>query len=43
MKRNKTPLSRYLKNYDAQFTKSVDEMWDTHDVDKNGWLDRAEA
>ena len=43
MKKNKTPLSRFLKNYDAKFTKAVDKMWDTHDVDKNGWLDRAEA
>ena len=43
LKRNKTPLSRYLKNYETSFNKSIDEIWDKYDVDKNGWLDKSEA
>ena len=43
LKRNKTPLSRYLKNYETSFNKSVDEIWDKFDADKNGWLDKVEA
>lgn len=43
LQRNKSPLSRYLRNYDAQFSKSIDELWDKYDVDKNNWLDREEA
>ena len=36
-------MSAYLKKYDAKFTKSIDLMWEEHDVDKNGFLDRSEA
>ena len=43
LKRNKTPLSRYLQNYDVKFERPIDEMWDEYDVNKNGYLERDEA
>lgn len=30
-------------NYTAKFTKDLDHLWETHDVDQNGYLDRSEA
>jgi Ca2+-binding EF-hand superfamily protein len=32
-----------LETYSAKFTKDIDVLWDTHDTDKNGYLDRKEA
>lgn len=43
LQRNKKPLSYYLKKYNARFTKSIDGMWEEHDRDGNGYLDRDEA
>ena len=43
MKRNKKPLSAYLKKYRATFSKDIDQLWEQHDVDKNGYLDKIEA
>ena len=43
LKNNTKPLSTYLKNYKATFSKSIDHMWEEHDVDRNGYLDREEA
>jgi len=40
---NEVTLKQYLGNYSASFSKDVDEMWEEHDVDKNGYLDRQEA
>ena len=43
MKRNKTPLSRYFKNYKTQFSKPIDDVWEKFDADQNGFLDKDEA
>ena len=43
LQRNKTPLSKYLKNYDLKLDKSLDELYTSFDADKNGWLDKEEA
>lgn len=43
MKRNKTPLSHYLRNYDVKFGNSIDDMWEEFDVNQNGFLERNEA
>ena len=43
LKNNTKPLSAYLKKYDATFSKSIDQMWEEHDIDKNGYLDKDEA
>merc|ERR1711908_134235 len=36
-------LKQYLENYSASFSKDIDVLWDTHDIDRNGYLDRKEA
>lgn len=36
-------MSSYLKNYNALFSKPIDEVWDQADSDHNGYLDRNEA
>ena len=36
-------MKTYLANYKASFGKDIDDMWDAHDLDGNGYLDRAEA
>ena len=43
MSRNRRPISSYLKKYDASFSKDIDTLWEQHDVDKNGYLDKVEA
>jgi len=37
------PLTGYLKNYKASFSKDLDKVWDQYDGDKNGYLDKVES
>jgi hypothetical protein len=32
-----------LETYSAKFSKDIDALWEAHDTDKNGYLDRKEA
>ncbi len=41
--KNQNPLKSYLANYKASFSKDIDTLWDIHDRDGNGYLDREEA
>ena len=41
--KNELTLSKYLENYGATFNKDLDEMWNQHDFDCNGYLDKEEA
>ena len=36
-------LSQYLAGYSVKFTKPLDQIWDEHDIDGNGQLDKNEA
>jgi hypothetical protein len=37
------PITEYLKNYKASFSKDLDKIWDELDNDKNGYLDKVES
>jgi len=43
LKKSTITLKKLLKTYDCTFKKDLDEMWNEHDVDQNGYLDRDEA
>lgn len=43
LKNVKTSLGHYLKNYQANFSRPVDDLWAEADQDKNNCLDREEA
>ena len=36
-------MSQFLKYYPGTFSKPIDEIWDYHDKDMNGFLNKKEA
>lgn len=36
-------LKEYLAGYKGTFSRDIDELWNTHDLDKNNYLDKEEA
>ena len=36
-------MKSYLENYKCSFSKDIDELWEVHDRDGNGYLDKKEA
>ena len=37
------PLSEYLKDYTATFSKDIDKLWDGIDTENHGYLDKLES
>ena len=42
-KKNKKKITDYLSNYKVNFSRSLDDIYEEVDIDRNGFLEMAEA